>query len=87
MQWSISADEYRRRQGRVRDALGRRNLAELCLFSPTQVFFLTGFAFIQTERPMGLAFPREGQSVLFVPQLEAEHSRLHALVDRIEVFP
>jgi len=87
MQWTISADEYRRRQERVREALGRRDLVGLCLFGPTQVFYLSGFAFIQTERPMGLVFPREGQSVLFVPQLEAEHSQLHALVGQIEVYP
>jgi len=87
MRWMISADEHRRRQARVRDALGRRGLVGLCLFSPTQVFYVTGFAFIQTERPIGLAFPREGRSVLFVPQLEAEHSQLHALVETVESYP
>jgi len=85
--WTISAEEFRRRQARVREALGRRGLGGLCLFSPTQVFYVTGFAFIQTERPIGLAFPREGRSVLFVPQLEAEHSRLHALVDQVDDYP
>ena len=87
MRWTISEDEFRGRQARVREALGRRGLGGLCLFSPTQVFYLTGFAFIQTERPIGFAFPREGRSVLFVPQLEAEHSRLHALVDGVEAYP
>jgi len=84
---TISAEETRRRQARVREALGRRGLAGLCLFSPTQVFDLTGFAFIQTERPLGLAFPRDGRSVLYVPKLEDEHSRLHALVDEVEAYP
>ncbi|HLJ59547.1 MAG TPA: Xaa-Pro peptidase family protein [bacterium] len=87
MRWTISEDEFRGRQVRVREALARRGLGGLCLFSPTQVFYLTGFAFIQTERPIGFAFPREGRSVLFVPQLEAEHSRLHALVDQVEAYP
>jgi len=84
---TISAGEMRRRQARVREALGRRDLGGLCLFSPTQVFYLTGFAFIQTERPIGLAFPRDGRSVLYVPKLEDEHSRLHALVDEVEAYP
>ncbi len=87
MQWAISAQELRRRQGRVRDELDRRRLTGLCLFSPTQIFYLTGFAFIQTERPMGLVFPRTGRSVLVVPRLEEEHSRLHAQVDEVEVYP
>ena len=87
MQWTISARELRSRQGRVRDELDRRRFAGLCLFSPTQIFYLTGFAFIQTERPMGLVFPRTGRSVLVVPQLEEEHARLLAQVDAVEVYP
>lgn len=87
MQWTISAHEIRRRQARVREELARRELAGLCLFSPTQVFYLTGFSFIQTERPIGLAFPQNGRSMLFVPKLEDEHSRLHALVDEVDAYP
>ncbi len=87
MPLTISANEIRRRQARVREELARRELAGLCLFSPTQVFYLTGFSFIQTERPIGLAFPRSGRSVLFVPKLEDEHSRLHAHADEVESYP
>ncbi len=86
MRWAISAEEIRQRQARVRDELARRGLAGLCLFSPTQIFYLTGFAFIQTERPIGLAF-RSGRSVLFVPRLEEEHSRFHAQVDVVVAYP
>lgn len=87
MEWRISGDETRRRQVRVREELARRDLSGLCLFSPTQVFYLTGFAFIQTERPIGLVFSRSGRTVLFVPQLEEEHARLHARVDEVAVYP
>jgi len=87
MSWTISGDEIRRRQARVRDELARWELGGLCLFSPTQVFYLTGFTFIQTERPIGLAFPQKGRSVLFVPKLEDEHARLHAHVDEVESYP
>jgi Xaa-Pro dipeptidase len=87
MRWAISAEEIRRRQGRAREELGRRGLMGLGLFGPTQIFYLTGFAFIQTERPVGLIFPRSGRSVLFVPRLEEEHARLHALVDEVEAYP
>lgn len=83
----MSAAELERRQRRAREELGRRELAGLCLFGSTHVYYLTGFAFIQTERPIGLAFPRSGRSVLFVPRLEEEHAREHARVDEVEAYP
>ncbi len=87
MVWTLSAKELQRRQSRVREELARRELEGLCLFSPTHVYYLSGFAFIQTERPIGLAFPRSGRSVLFLPRLEEEHARGHARVDEIEAYP
>jgi Xaa-Pro dipeptidase len=87
MVWRVSAKELERRQRRVRDELGRGELDGVCLFSPTYVYYLTGFAFIQTERPIGLAFPRSGRSVLFLPRLEEEHAREEARVDQIEAYP
>jgi Xaa-Pro dipeptidase len=86
MVWRVSATELERRKRQIRDELGRRELQGLCLFSPTHVYYLTGFAFIQTERPIGLAFPRNGRSVLFLPRLEEEHAREHARVDEIEAY-
>lgn len=87
MRWAISTDEIRRRQAGVRDALARRDLAGLCLFNPSHIFYLTGFSFIQTERPIGLVLARGGPAVLVVPRLEDEHARLHAQVDEIESYP
>ncbi len=86
MVWTLSAKELELRQRRVRDELGRRELGGLCLFSPTYIYYLSGFAFIQTERPIGLAFPRSGRSLLFLPRLEEEHAREHARVDGIEAY-
>jgi Xaa-Pro dipeptidase len=83
MTWVVSAKELQRRQGRVREELARRGLEGLCLFSPTYVFYLTGFAFIQTERPIGLALAGDGRRTLFVPRLEEEHARAHARVDEV----
>jgi Xaa-Pro aminopeptidase len=87
MVWKLSAKELEGRQRRVRDELGRRELDGICLFGPTHVYYLTGFAFIQTERPIGLAFPRRGRSVLFLPRLEEEHAREQARVDEVEAYP
>lgn len=87
MAWTISEQEIRRRQARVRDALARGELAGLCLFSPAQIFYLTGFSFIPTERPIGLVFPAAGRSLLFVPKLEDEHARQCPNVDQVDVYP
>ncbi len=84
--WRISGQEIRRRQARVRDELVRRDLSGLCLFSPTRIFYLTGFSFIPTERPIGLVLPRIGRSLLFVPRLEDEHARQGAQVDQVEAY-
>jgi Xaa-Pro dipeptidase len=84
--WMLSQKDLHRRQSRFRDELGRRGLAGACLFSPTHVYYLTGFAFVQTERPIGLVFPRNGRSLLFVPRLEEEHAHEHARVDEVEVY-
>ncbi len=83
----ISDGEIRRRQAGVREELARRGLGGLCVFSPIQIFYLTGFAFIQTERPIGLVLPRAGRMVLLVPRLEEEHARLYAHVDEVASYP
>ena len=71
----LSAQEFVRRRECVGQELSERSLDALCLFSPTQVFYLTGFGFIATERPIGAVFvPGRGHVALFVPFLEQEHA-------------
>jgi Xaa-Pro dipeptidase len=86
MRLFISRDEHLRRIRAARDEARRRELDALVLFNPTQIFYLTGFAFIATERPMSLVVTRDATG-LFVPRLEEEHAREHAAVDRVEVYP
>ena len=71
----LSDAEFSARRTLVRQKLSERNLDGLCLFSSTQVFYLTGFSFIATERPIGLAYHAERDMVtLFIPFLEREHA-------------
>jgi len=71
----LSDAEFSARRALIRQRLDERNLDSLCLFSPTQVFYLTGFSFIATERPIGLVYHAEkDRIVLFVPFLEREHA-------------
>ncbi len=86
MRLFISREEHLRRTALARVETGRRELDALVLFSPAQIFYLTGFAFIATERPMALIVSGEA-TVLFVPRLEEEHASTHAAVDRVVSYP
>lgn len=84
----IGRDELLARQAKVKDRLRADGLCGLVLFSATSVFYLTGFAFIPTERPLALVLPLDGPSVLFVPRLELEHPRaVGAVVDDVNAYP
>jgi len=64
----------------------KRSLDALCVFSPAQVFYLTGFSFIATERPIGALYsPEKDSALLFVPLLEVEHAE-DAHVDLVRTY-
>lgn len=86
MRLVISREEHLRRIGHARDQARKRELDALVLFSPAQIFYLTGFAFIATERPIALTITGD-TTVLFVPRLEEEHGKDHAAVDQVTVYP
>jgi Xaa-Pro aminopeptidase len=63
-----------------------RQIDLLCLFSPAQVFYLTGFAFIATERPICAVYhPEQDVVLLYVPLLEKEHAD-EAHVDGVDTY-
>ena len=86
MRLYISRDEHLRRAAQVRAEAARRGLDAMILFSPMQVFYLTGFAFIATERPIALVVATN-TTLLFVPRLEEEHATAYAAVDRVVSYP
>lgn len=86
MRLFISGDEHLRRTALVRQEVHRRGQDALVLFSPTQIFYLTGFAFIATERPIALAVA-DHATALFVPRLEEEHATMHAAANRVVFYP
>lgn len=83
----FTQQDYRARQERVREELGRRGLAGLVLFDAISIRYLSGFAFIPTERPIALVLARSGEAGLFVPLLEAEHAKKAPAVDRVRSYP
>ena len=83
----LSEGEFTRRRARLTEGLSEARLDALCLFSPTQVFYLSGFSFIPTERPIGVVYlPTRDRAVLFVPLLEREHAD-EAHVDEVRTYP
>ena len=82
----LSDGEFDRRRKIIQGKLEERSLDALCLFSPAQVFYLTGFTFIATERPIGAVYrPGKDSVSLFVPLLEVEHAE-EAYVDLIRTY-
>lgn len=82
-----SQRELHARRARLLEALHPHAIAAICLFSPLRIVYLTGFAFIPTERPLALILSGEGGTTLFIPRLEKEHAETVADVVRIEVYP
>ncbi len=86
MQLVVSSRELSRRLQTIRAEASRRDLGALVLFSPTNVFYLTGLGFIATERPIALTVTAK-ETVLFVPALETEHAEQEAQVTRVVSYP
>ena len=82
----LSDSEFDRRREVIRAKMQERSLDALCVFSPAQVFYVTGFSFIATERPIGAIYRPGRDSVsLFVPLLEGEHAE-DARVDLVHTY-
>lgn len=65
----------------------KQGLTGVVLFDNFHILYLTGFAFIPTERPIALAVNSMGGRVLFVPRLEVEHARAEAHFVAVESYP
>jgi Xaa-Pro aminopeptidase len=80
----ISEGEYKHRTERVRKFSKRRKFDAIYLTNPTSMFYLTGYSFIATERPMALIIPTDGKITFMGPLLEKDHIPLKTRI--IEQF-
>jgi Xaa-Pro aminopeptidase len=78
--FSISEAEYKRRIELVRKFLKRRKLDAIYLTNPTSIFYLTGYSFIVTERPIAVIIPANGKTTFMGPLLEKDHIPLKTRV-------
>ncbi len=83
---SIGKEEYLARRRRVVSEVEAQGARGMVLFGSTSIFYLTGFAFLPTERPAALILEPERAS-LFVPRLEQEHAEETAFVDLVRTYP
>ena len=83
----IGPDELRRRRERLLAHPDAAGLDALVWWANHRVMYLSGFAFVPTERPIALVVTAAGESVLFVPRLEVEHAETYAHVDHVISYP
>lgn len=87
MRLSISKEELLERQQRFMGKLEEKHVDAAVLFSVTDIFYLTGFHFHPTERPIGFFIDPNKRTHLFVPALEHEHGEAYAAVDEVHSYP
>ncbi len=87
MNFMLDRKVYERKKEKLLDELKRKEMNALCLFSPTFIFNLTGFAFLPTERPIAYVLDKESEKMV-VPRLEKEHLENRDLgFDEIITYP
>lgn len=84
---SIPKNEILERQKKFISQFGQRKADCAILFSVTDIFYLTGFHFHPTERPIGFFIDPAHKTHLFVPALEHEHAEEFAFVDHVHSYP
>ncbi|MET3698604.1 Xaa-Pro aminopeptidase [Bacillus oleivorans] len=87
MRLSISKEELQGRQKKFFKKLKENHIDGAVLFSVTDIFYLTGFHFHPTERPMGFIVDPQEKTHLFVPALEHEHAEEFAVIDFVHSYP
>ena len=82
----ISAAEYAQRRQVLLEHLAQGDNG-FVWWGSAPIFYLTGFSFVPTERPIALVISRAGEAVLLVPRLELEHAQAYAQVERVAFYP
>lgn len=83
----ISPQEFKRRTDVVLDSMKERDMDGFVFWSPVSIFYLSGFAFIATERPVCMIVTKGGKKTLFGPRLELEHAGECPGIDDVKCYP
>ncbi|ENJ1743014.1 aminopeptidase P family protein [Vibrio parahaemolyticus] len=87
MNLEISTHELEERQLQFSEKLNENKIDCAILFNTTDIFYLTGFHFRPSERPMALIIDSMQKTHLFVPLLEHTHAEEYAQVDQVHSYP
>jgi Xaa-Pro aminopeptidase len=84
---SIKETEIRNRQEDFSRKLEEKEIEVSILFNTTDIFYLTGFHFRPSERPIAFFTDTEQKTHLLVPRLEKEHAEEYAVIDYVHDYP
>jgi Xaa-Pro aminopeptidase len=84
---AISPTEFESRRRHVLTHVQREGLSGYVVFGADYVRYLTGFAFLATERPVVFVQNAGGDTAIFVPEFEVERTRVESPFERIESYP
>jgi Xaa-Pro dipeptidase len=87
MRLSISKEEILNRQQKLFKRLQDKKIDCAVMFSVTDIFYLTGFHFRPSERPIAFIIDPNEQTHLLVPHLEYDHAREYANVNHVYYYP
>ncbi|MFW9852091.1 MAG: aminopeptidase P family N-terminal domain-containing protein, partial [Candidatus Thorarchaeota archaeon] len=71
--YAILKENHLKRIERIRKFSEEKELGSMIFFSPLSIFYLTGYHFIATERPIAFVLPVSDEPWFYVPRLEQEH--------------
>ncbi|MEJ2248146.1 MAG: Xaa-Pro peptidase family protein [Candidatus Lokiarchaeota archaeon] len=74
-------EELSNRLNKVRKLMLKNNFDYYISFDPTNIYYLTNFAFYIHERPFILVIPKEGIPKFIVPLLEKSHVQERAIIE------
>jgi Xaa-Pro aminopeptidase len=85
--WEIPQSEYQERLGRIRASLESRKLDAIVLFHPVRIAYATGFFHLQSERPIAIVIPVEGEVGAIAPMLERVHISRTPTIAHVRIYP
>lgn len=83
---SIPREELKSRQAKFINQIREKNCDGAIIFGVPDIFYLTAFHFIPTERPIALFVDPKGKVHLFVPSLEHEHAEEYGVIDFVHSY-
>jgi len=71
--YAITKENHLKRIEKLKEFMRHNEMDSFIFFSPLSIYYLTGYHFIATERPIALVLPMSEDPWFYVPRLEQEH--------------